>query len=243
MKVLLTFFLLVISGFVFADFVVDIPFDLDIIGPSFSDNGPYEYETEWITLTNTGAETQTYTLIYNWDSLPAGWYFSICTPTSCFIPNFPTPIELEPGGTEQIHALIGVESTGGFNFTITFEDGDLSDPLVYQFSFNTADNVGVDPDDQLPVTGASLGQNYPNPFNPTTSIAFELNENGHVSIEIYNLKGERIKTLINGEMEAGNFSVTWNGTDSDGKNVTSGIFFYKMRSGKYTSTKKMILMK
>lgn len=243
MKSLFIALLLITSGFVLADFVVDIPFDLDIVGPSFNENGPYEYETDWITLTNTGNETQTYTLLYNWDSLPAGWYFSICTHTSCFIPNFPTPIELEPGGTEQIHALVGVESTGGFNFTITFAGGDLSEPLVYQFSFNTADNVGVDPDNQMSIMATGLIQNYPNPFNPSTTITFSLQENGHVNIEVYNLKGEKVITLINRDYEAGNHSTSWNGTDKYGNNVPSGIYFYKMRMGTYTSAGKMVLMK
>ncbi len=92
------------------------------------------------------------------------------------------------------------------------------------------------------VTSELLG-NYPNPFNPETRITFFTKENGHVSLDIYNIKGQKVKTLLNDTLEAGNHNVTWNGTDDNGKNVASGVFFYRMKSGKYTSTKKMILMK
>ena len=64
-----------------------------------------------------------------------------------------------------------------------------------------------------------------------------------VRIEVYNVKGQRIKTLLNENMPAGTYQVTWNGTDDNNRKVASGIYFYKMKSGRYTSTKKMILMK
>ncbi|MBI9031121.1 S8 family serine peptidase [bacterium] len=92
------------------------------------------------------------------------------------------------------------------------------------------------------VNNALLG-NYPNPFNPETRIAFSTKNNGHVSIDIYNLKGQKVKSLLNENKEAGKHTVVWNGKDDNGKNVASGVFFYRMKSGKYTSTKKMILMK
>jgi hypothetical protein len=86
-------------------------------------------------------------------------------------------------------------------------------------------------------------QNYPNPFNPKTIISFSLAEAGNVSLEIYNVKGQKVKTLINKEFELGQHQISWEGTDDDGKLVSSGVYCYKMKSGNYTSTKKMILMK
>ncbi len=88
-----------------------------------------------------------------------------------------------------------------------------------------------------------LQGNYPNPFNPETTIAFSTKENGPVSIDIFNVKGQKVRTLVNDNMEAGNHTVVWNGQNDNGKNVASGVFFYRMKSGKYSSTKKMILMK
>lgn len=101
--------------------------------------------------------------------------------------------------------------------------------------------VGNDPN--LLPTVTKLGGNYPNPFNPTTLINFSVAEHGHVSIEVYNIKGEKVSTLRNNEMDAGNYSVTWNGIDDNGRSVSSGVYFYKMKAGKYGETKKMILMK
>ncbi|MCF7912051.1 MAG: T9SS type A sorting domain-containing protein, partial [Candidatus Cloacimonetes bacterium] len=66
---------------------------------------------------------------------------------------------------------------------------------------------------------------------------------GMVRMEVYNVKGQKIRTLVNENMPAGTYQAIWNGTDDHNRKVASGIYFYKMISGKYTSTKKMILMK
>jgi hypothetical protein len=92
-------------------------------------------------------------------------------------------------------------------------------------------------------TMTSLGGNYPNPFNPETSIRFDLKENSKVTIDVYNIKGQRIATVAEGSFNAGRHSVTWKGTDSNGNSVASGVYFYKMNCGTYTKTRKMILMK
>ncbi|MCF7792649.1 MAG: C10 family peptidase [Candidatus Cloacimonetes bacterium] len=89
-----------------------------------------------------------------------------------------------------------------------------------------------------------LGNNYPNPFNPTTTINYSLAEDSFVELEIYNVKGQLVKTLVANEQTAGQHSVEWNGKDNLEKDVSSGIYFYKMRAGgRYTSTRKMILLK
>ena len=91
---------------------------------------------------------------------------------------------------------------------------------------------------------ARLSQNYPNPFNPTTMINYSLNEASDVTIEVFNVKGQKVKTLVNEYQEAGAQSIEWNGIDENNKSVSSGVYFYKMRAGgRYTSTRKMILLK
>ena len=85
--------------------------------------------------------------------------------------------------------------------------------------------------------------NYPNPFNPETTISYQLPENSGVELAIYNLQGQKVKTLINEVIPAGEHSVVWNGRDSNGKRVSSGIYFYKLEAGNHEETKKMILMK
>jgi len=89
----------------------------------------------------------------------------------------------------------------------------------------------------------SLQGNYPNPFNPTTTIKFVLSEDSYVTLEVYNIKGAKVCTLVEGEYEAGFHNVLWNGTDDSGKPVSSGMYFYKMNTGKNIATKKMVLMK
>jgi Secretion system C-terminal sorting domain len=91
---------------------------------------------------------------------------------------------------------------------------------------------------------AQLSQNYPNPFNPSTTISYEMKETGNVILEVFNVKGQKVKTLIDGQHEPGTYTVDWNGNDNLGKGVSSGVYFYKMRAGnKYSSTKKMIMLK
>ena len=95
------------------------------------------------------------------------------------------------------------------------------------------------------VTTYGLQQNYPNPFNPTTEIRFTLKTGAKTYLEIYNLKGEKIVTLINGQYIEKDNTVTkvWNGTDKNGKNISNGIYLYKLSAGKYSSIKRMILLK
>ncbi len=89
----------------------------------------------------------------------------------------------------------------------------------------------------------NLSQNYPNPFNPTTTISFTIPSSGNVNLTIYNIRGQKVKTLADKFYQKGKHSLVWNGKDSENKPVSSGVYFYRMKSGNYTSTKKMILLK
>jgi len=84
---------------------------------------------------------------------------------------------------------------------------------------------------------------YPNPFNPTTNICYDIPKKGHVSILVYNMLGNRIRTLANGIQEAGNTSIIWNGRDDGGELVSAGVYIYKIQSGIFSQTKKMVLLK
>jgi hypothetical protein len=85
--------------------------------------------------------------------------------------------------------------------------------------------------------------NYPNPFNPITKIIFNLPEEGNVKLEIYNIKGQKVKTLLDCYMSPGRSELIWNGKDDNGKRVSSGVYFYQLVTEKKTITKKMILIK
>ena len=85
--------------------------------------------------------------------------------------------------------------------------------------------------------------NYPNPFNPTTTIDFSIPKDSGINLSIYNLKGQKVKTLLNEYKEAGKHQVVWNGRDESNKRAASGLYLYKIISGKETVTRKMLLLK
>jgi hypothetical protein len=89
----------------------------------------------------------------------------------------------------------------------------------------------------------ALHQNYPNPFNPSTIIKLDLPNPAHVRLDVYNVLGQSVKTLIDEHMTAGYHPVEWNGTDNSGQPVATGIYFYKVQAGDRIETKKMMLLK
>ena len=92
-------------------------------------------------------------------------------------------------------------------------------------------------------TAYALNANYPNPFNPTTNISFALPIDSKVSLKIYNVAGQLVRTLVNETMVAGIHTVTWDGINSNGEKVASGIYFYKLNAGDYSKTMKMVMTK
>ncbi|MBN2830537.1 MAG: T9SS type A sorting domain-containing protein, partial [Candidatus Cloacimonetes bacterium] len=89
----------------------------------------------------------------------------------------------------------------------------------------------------------ALNSNYPNSFNPETKIDFSLDNTGRVTISVYNIKGQLVKTLINSDLPSGKHSVIWSGDDMNKKQVSSGVYFYRMQSKGYLETRKMLLLK
>jgi flagellar hook assembly protein FlgD len=88
-----------------------------------------------------------------------------------------------------------------------------------------------------------LGQNTPNPFNPNTVIVFAVPRPAEVRIEVFNVLGQKVKTLSNEFSKAGYKRVEWDGTDDSGSSVASGVYLYRMISGDFSDTKKMLLLK
>ncbi|MBU2652429.1 MAG: right-handed parallel beta-helix repeat-containing protein [Bacteroidetes bacterium] len=104
--------------------------------------------------------------------------------------------------------------------------------------------VGVndDPAGGLPYR-FELSQNYPNPFNPVTTIEYSLPQRSNVRIEIFNLLGRKVRTLVEREESAGTYSITWDGESTNGQPVSTGVYFYRFQAGDYVATKKMLLLK
>jgi hypothetical protein len=92
-------------------------------------------------------------------------------------------------------------------------------------------------------TSYSVSQNYPNPFNPTTNIEYALPKSSVVSIKVYNMLGQEVKTLISQQQAPGYYNVQWNGDNNFGQHVSSGIYIYRVTAGQYVKTMKMVMLK
>jgi len=103
--------------------------------------------------------------------------------------------------------------------------------------------LGIDVSSETLPNRFGLKQNYPNPFNPTTEIAFTLDQTADVNLSIYNMLGQKVRTLTNGSKNAGTHTLQWNGLDEMGQNVSTGIYLYRLTSGSKSITKKMAFMK
>ena len=102
--------------------------------------------------------------------------------------------------------------------------------------------TGSDTDNPIPLETVLRG-NFPNPFNPSTTISFDIREEGAVRLDIFNIRGQRVRTLVNEEKTSGKYTIEWIGTDDNGRSVGSGIYFYRMTAVEYSETKRMVLMK
>ncbi len=143
------------------------------------------------------------------------------------------------------------------NSDSTFKEGDTIQKLIalgyYSFGNykliprDSNDVVGhvtsIDDADPSIAETFSLSQNYPNPFNPSTRIQYSVARAGKYEVIVFNVLGQRVKTLFNGYLPAGRYTATWNGVDEAGNPVSSGIYFYTLKGKDVQLTRKMILLK
>ncbi|MEN6445134.1 MAG: T9SS type A sorting domain-containing protein [Candidatus Cloacimonas sp.] len=133
-------------------------------------------------------------------------------------------------GAYAIDPPVGSTNDGG---QVMFTELEITFPLPGEAS----DDPTV-----TPVTNM-LNQNYPNPFNPVTTITFDMAKKAVANVSVYNVKGQLVKTLYNGIADFGRNSVTWNGIDNNGSQVSSGLYFYRLSTDGKVETRKMMLMK
>lgn len=103
--------------------------------------------------------------------------------------------------------------------------------------------VSVETEDPIMPEEFIVHQNYPNPFNPMTKIRFQLPEDSHIVVRIFNTLGQEIRTLANAPYKAGYHSVRWDGKDNNGNPVSSGIYLYQIQAGTFSQVKKMSLLR
>ena len=135
----------------------------------------------------------------------------------------------------------------GTNGRLVFQVGNNCIPrnqyVAVQSNWVNTGTAGVNSDESLIPKEFALYDNYPNPFNPTTQIAVDLPEAATTEITVWNIMGQRVATLYSGDLKAGHHTVNFNGRDYNGKQLTSGMYLYRVAAGKYNATKKMTLMK
>lgn len=122
---------------------------------------------------------------------------------------------------------------------------EVSDSFVYVADYSSMFALrykGENPDIPIP-ENYKLNQNYPNPFNSSTIISFEVPQYGHIEICIYNILGQKVKTLTNEYYPEGEYTISWDGTDSNGNRMATGIYFYQLKGTGIKSAKKMLLLK
>jgi hypothetical protein len=142
-------------------------------------------------------------------------------------------------GNKFINKGVGAKLRNGLIYNTWEEDNEIwANVLDWE---NPTTGISDKEQSQTPSV-FMLSQNYPNPFNPTTAIQYQLPEDGKVTLEVYNLIGQHVKTLVNQLQTAGIQHQVWDGTNDIGKIVPTGVYFYQLRSGNFSATRKMLLI-
>lgn len=137
------------------------------------------------------------------------------------------------------------ESGVYIRFIVETNDSEVSSGWFVDDIFILADtliDLSIDELSQLPME-YNLYQNYPNPFNPVTTIYYDLPSQSKINIEIFDLLGRNVRTLVNGTKPSGKYSIIWNGKDKYDKPVSAGVYFYQLQTENYVQTRKMLLLK
>jgi len=155
----------------------------------------------------------------------------------------PTSFTVEPGSYQAVDVTFTPQSAGVFQESIRIVSNDPSnDTLLVNVSGTAVLTTSAASGDGLPVEYA-VSPNYPNPFNPSTTIKFQLPQAGHVDLVIYSVLGDEVIRLVSDQIEAGYHEVVWDGKNSSGVPVTSGVYLYRFSAGDYLIVRKMLLLK
>ena len=165
------------------------------------------------------------------------WFYGMA-PNSCNI----VPFDILADSTINFDTLVTfIAYAEALNCQNQPEYCIIGDTLTFQVPL-LGDNVLSAQELDIPLA-FSLHQNYPNPFNPITKIRYDLKNNSHVAINIYNILGHKIKSLLNTRQRSGYKSITWDATNDLGLSVSAGMYIYTIQAGEFRQTKKMLLLK
>jgi hypothetical protein len=200
-------------------------------------------------LKNTSSSPQNFKIVRKiMPGFPSTWTFSLCCKAGCFSEELDT---IPPNSLNYTLAANETDSTISVDLygslygtgTIILRAFLVSNPSVYQqdtFTFKLQSSIGIQPISSV-VGDYELIQNYPNPFNPSTSIEFSLPKFSNVSLKVYNMQGTEVAALLNNvKLNGGRYKFDLNAGDY---NLSSGVYFYRLTTGDFVSTKKMLLIK
>ena len=114
---------------------------------------------------------------------------------------------------------------------------------VFRMAFRLWQSSGLEPANRAVITHFGLDQNFPNPFNPRTTISYRLPQKSRVELVVYDLLGQKVRTLIDGVKPAGTYRVQWDGRDDAGREVASGVYIYRLEGNGWTENRKMLLLR
>jgi hypothetical protein len=184
---------------------------------------------------------KSYSAVYRDEAVTIEWQLSEMSAGAQFM------VSRTPAQKAKFIEIVNPDiSRNGLSFR--FVDDTYEPGVWYRYRVAVEDNDGqkilfeTDPV-RTPMQSVELYQNYPNPFNPSTIIPFSLPRAANAKITIFNPKGQQVRALLDKVMPAGDHGAAWDGLDDAGEPVASGVYFYRLKAGKTTITKKMTLMK
>ncbi len=218
----------------------------------YNDNGYDEYAAYqntpeiWVSVSVNGYDWSDPITINNVDTLPQ---FSNIKPMWVYPANKVITVSTLPSG--EVVGKIGIMFLDDFTWGSTVHtppahsqnDGGNMMFMELQITFPVPESNPSVEDGTAPSVANLLNQNYPNPFNPETNISFDMPAAGNAKVEVFNVKGQLVKTLFNDIAPYGKTNVVWSGDDNNGNQVSSGVYFYRLNTEHGTQTRKMMLMK
>jgi hypothetical protein len=156
----------------------------------------------------------------------------------------PSSGTIASGGTQEVTVNVSAKwlKKGNYSSAVSFVSNDPHDiTKVIPLTVNIGPSTSVEEETVIPKVFA-LYQNYPNPFNPSTTIKYDIPKAGHVSLEVYNILGQQVLTLMDEMQQAGSYSVLWDGRTRNGATAT-GVYFLRIRAGDYAKTIKTLMLK
>jgi len=196
------------------------------------------------TLNNTSSSTITIAVVRRVNALPEGWTSSICLGGICYNESLDSVvIELNAGDSTDCGILAWTNGVGtGMIQLDLFDLNNINEHIFVDLNIYTGTSAGVG-DDRLVPKQIILYPAFPNPFNPVTTLRYYLPEDAMVNINIYDMMGRLVRTMVNSQQNAGYRSIRWNATNDAGEPMSAGLYLYMIKAVEFRQTRKMVLLK